>query len=174
MADTDAQLLDNEHKECPFCAEVIKSKATLCRYCKSELPQIAETIPKCEWCGETGKGLDIHVGLCRKCRESGEVDPDKIKSTNDAGKRWGQVYGGRMMYGASKSSNEGQGALVCPHCQQRGNVTARREKVKTGFSTGKAAFAVVTLGTSTLATGLAKKGYITKSRCASCGAEWEY
>ncbi|MGV7234943.1 MAG: hypothetical protein ACQ9ET_01690 [Nitrosomonadaceae bacterium] len=40
MSNTDTPTLDDEHKECQFCAEVIKKNAILCRYCESSLPPV--------------------------------------------------------------------------------------------------------------------------------------
>ena len=34
--------MDDEMKQCPFCAEMIKSTAVVCRYCKSNLAFVAK------------------------------------------------------------------------------------------------------------------------------------
>ncbi len=32
-------ILSGEHKQCPFCAELIKPQARVCRYCRRDIPQ---------------------------------------------------------------------------------------------------------------------------------------
>lgn len=62
--------------------------------------------------------------------------------------------------------------MLCPHCQVRGKVTKTQVKVKKGISGGKATAAILTAGTSLLATGLSRKGYVTQARCGNCGTTW--
>lgn len=59
--------------------------------------------------------------------------------------------------------------VVCPYCRTSGHVYVNRELQKTGFSTAKTTFGVLTGGLSLLATGLAKKGIITTAHCRNCG-----
>ena len=61
---------------------------------------------------------------------------------------------------------------VCPYCQTRGSVRTREEMAKQGVSGTKATAAVVTGGLSVLATGLSRKGLVTRATCDACGASW--
>ncbi len=171
---------DSDHRECPFCAEIIKKKAILCRYCKSELApgegrslKKASSVKKnsdskisatsngkkrpakrmaCKKCGKTVGYLTIKKGICGDCRRkqspNSVVIPVKVEQ-NPAKK------------------------IFCPHCQEKGYVSVRKERKKTGISTTKASFAVVTLGLTTLVTGLAKIDIITIAHCRNCDQEWE-
>jgi hypothetical protein len=62
--------------------------------------------------------------------------------------------------------------MVCPHCQTKGSVTTRREKLKKGISGGKAVGALMTAGLSVLVTGLSRKENVTEATCSNCGAVW--
>lgn len=39
-----ASLKSGEMRKCPFCAELVKSEAKICRYCQNELPAIEAAI----------------------------------------------------------------------------------------------------------------------------------
>ena len=63
--------------------------------------------------------------------------------------------------------------IVCPHCGQAGFVSSTLSKQKLGtISPAKATGAVITAGFSLLATGLAKKGYMTEMHCYNCRTIW--
>lgn len=66
-----------------------------------------------------------------------------------------------------------QAQLVCPHCQSVGTVTSRAVVRKQGVSGGKATGAVMTGGASLFATGLSRKGTVTRMTCSNCGTDWD-
>lgn len=66
------------------------------------------------------------------------------------------------------------GALVCPHCQQRGHVRTMAVKRKAGISGAKATGALLTGGVSVLATGLSRKQSVTQARCDACTSIWAF
>lgn len=63
--------------------------------------------------------------------------------------------------------------MVCPHCQTRGTVTVTKTRTKVGISGGKATAAVFTGGASMLATGLSRKRWVNRCRCARCTMVWD-
>ena len=65
-------------------------------------------------------------------------------------------------------------ALVCPHCQMKGQVRTHMVERKRGISGGKATAAVLTLGWSMLATGLSRKETVTQATCDACHSQWEF
>jgi len=62
--------------------------------------------------------------------------------------------------------------VLCPHCQVKGRVRAKRVKRKQGLSGGKATAAVLTAGFSLLAVGLSRKQWITEAHCGNCSSDW--
>lgn len=81
-------------------------------------------------------------------------------------------HGPRSQTRAAAPRGNAVKAVVCPHCQQAGRVTAKRVKVKAGVSGGKATGAVLTGGLSLFATGLSRKQQVTEMRCGNCGVTW--
>lgn len=73
---------------------------------------------------------------------------------------------------ASQAEPEGCNAMICPHCQARGQVRTKQVKVKRGVSGGKATGAVLTAGLSLFATGLSRKEVHTQCLCGNCGMKW--
>ena len=65
-------------------------------------------------------------------------------------------------------------AMVCPHCQARGQVSIKKIQAKRGISGAKTTGALLTGGLSLLATGLSKKEAATQARCGNCRNEWVF
>jgi hypothetical protein len=65
-------------------------------------------------------------------------------------------------------------AMICPHCQTKGSVSAVPTRRKVGVSGEKATAALLTGGLSLLATGLSRKESVTDALCSHCGARWTY
>lgn len=65
-------------------------------------------------------------------------------------------------------------AMVCPHCQVRGQVRVKAVTQKRGISGSKATAAVLTAGVSMLATGLSRKERVTQAHCDNCGNTWSF
>jgi len=224
-------MVDEEHRECPFCAEVIKKKAVLCRYCKSDLPVLPNRKPNksqpksvvssargpgeprhvhCKTCAKKVYFLTVKNGECADCRrKKAKVNEEAIRVSQKRKSElqanlipWEiikapcqvceksienatlKVFDGCCSYECAKTGREKArkekailenptGKIVCPHCQEKGMVTVHWGKVKTGFSTGKASFSVVTLGLSTLFTGLAKKESVKFGYCQNCSQDWK-
>jgi hypothetical protein len=72
----------------------------------------------------------------------------------------------RFQYGEVKP------ALVCPHCQEKGQIRTKHLTQKKGISGSKAAGAVLTAGTSVLATGLSRRETNTQAHCDCCDSTW--
>ena len=65
-------------------------------------------------------------------------------------------------------------AMICPHCQTKGNVSTMAVKRKKGVSGAKVTGMLLTCGVSVLATGLSRKEGLTQAHCANCGAQWDF
>jgi len=65
-------------------------------------------------------------------------------------------------------------AMICPHCQSKGQVRTQTVIRKKGISGGKAAGALLTGGLSMLATGLSRNEHPTQAHCESCNNTWEF
>jgi hypothetical protein len=71
-------------------------------------------------------------------------------------------------YGALNS------AMICPHCNTRGQIRTKGVVNKKGVSGGKATAAIFTGGISLLATGLSRKEAATQARCGTCRNQWSF
>lgn len=64
--------------------------------------------------------------------------------------------------------------MICPHCQDKGQIRTQPVKRKKGVSGGKAAAALLTGGVSLLATGLSRKELTTEAFCGNCTSTWDF
>ncbi len=64
--------------------------------------------------------------------------------------------------------------IICPHCQQLGNVRTSSISRKKGISGGKVTAAVLTGGVTMLATGLSRKEKTTQAHCTNCNCTWDF
>lgn len=65
-------------------------------------------------------------------------------------------------------------AMICPHCQTKGQVRTKKTTQKKGISGGKATGAILTGGISLLATGLSRKEDATQAHCDKCNSTWYF
>lgn len=65
-------------------------------------------------------------------------------------------------------------ALVCPHCQTKGNVHVRQVKREGGVSSAKLIGGLLTGWRSLYVTGLSRKEKLTRAHCDYCGSTWEF
>src|SRR5436190_23285672 len=63
-------------------------------------------------------------------------------------------------------------AMICPHCQTKGEIRTKPITQKKGIDGGKAAGAVLTAGISVLATGLSRTEDVTQAHCDNCDNTW--
>ena len=64
-------------------------------------------------------------------------------------------------------------ALICPHCQTKGQVRTKPVKRKKGISGGKVAAAVLISPVTLLATGISRKEQATQAHCDQCSSTWD-
>jgi hypothetical protein len=87
---------------------------------------------------------------------------------------WVVVLGGLLWLLAATTTDDDlygsvNSAVVCPHCHTAGHCRVKTGRQKTGISGAKATAAILTGGTSLLATGLSKKETVSEVRCGNCG-----
>jgi hypothetical protein len=65
-------------------------------------------------------------------------------------------------------------AMICPHCNTKGQIRTKVVENKRGVSGGKATAAILTGGVSLLVTGLSRKEEATQARCGNCSNLWSF
>lgn len=89
----------------------------------------------------------------------------------------GLALGGYLFFRYNRAQNEqvkeGADKLVCPHCGERGTISATSVVKGKGVSGGKAAGAVMTGGVSVFATGLSKNQRVRQLHCENCNSTWD-
>lgn len=63
--------------------------------------------------------------------------------------------------------------IVCQHCQTKGRVTARPFKKKGRLTATRLLGTALTMGGSTVVTGVRKGSRAYKMTCGNCGISWE-
>jgi hypothetical protein len=65
-------------------------------------------------------------------------------------------------------------AMICPHCQTKGQVRTKTVVRKKGVSGSKATAALLTGGFSLLFIGLSQEEELTQAHCCDCKNTWEF
>ncbi len=110
----------------------------------------------------------VVVYLVQESRIEATLTPEQSAARREAKSKDWEERKARLQDG------EVNPALICPHCQTKGQVRVKAIKHKAGISGSKATAAVLTGGISMLATGLSRKEVMTQANCSNCGSIWRF
>ena len=130
---------------------------------------------KCGWCGNTilfGGEVADGVHYCNQdCYKNSKKSPEERQA--ESVKRQAEL----TRQASLKAQSEWgllNPAMVCPHCQTKGQVRTKWVKRKKGVSGAKATGALLTGGMSLFVTGLSRKEGCTQAHCDSCNCTWDF
>lgn len=81
-----------DEKDCPHCAERIKARATICRYCKMDLteetpaPNLPADCRLCPHCHQTIKREAVLCKYCKSALGASTTTPETVPVKNSTGK----------------------------------------------------------------------------------------